>query len=550
MSGLIEKIRVFYKNKGLDLDMIMDNDLNNLPDLGSLLDIKIAAQRVSTAIKKGELIALYGDYDADGTTSIALFWHFLDMIGHKNVKTYQPNRFIEGYGLHKDSIDRAIDDKCSLMITFDCGIMNQEEAEYAKITGLDLIITDHHNDGSLDKPIALAVVNPKRQDQPDSELKSLAGVGVSFALALAVKKEMGVETSIYPLLQFLSIGTIGDLVPLNSMNIKLVRHGFSQFRNSQFEAIKKIYSICPNGRMTGEFIGFRVAPLINSKGRLGSAEDALKFLISKSEEEANELFQKLVQSNEERKKIQRQGTSLAKKIIDEDPGIKDGEVIVVYCPGVSQGVVGLISSQITRLHQKPSIILTEDSKDPNILKGSARSIGDFDLYGFLSKLDFKFISFGGHKKASGLALKSKDLDLFLSTVKESSKGLVIRYDQEDHIEIDASDVSFEVADALYSLEPFGEGNRKPKISVKLTPQRISILKGEHLKIDVKEFKGSLMLFNYKDDLPHYKGLGEAEISFDLVGVLCEFVVNIGKGEWMGNPKLDIFIEKITKIRKV
>ena len=235
-------IKSLFLKRGLNQNQqeeFLSWDLKSLPELTDLQDITKAAQRIKKSMSYGKKIGVYGDYDVDGTTSCALFWQFFKSLNYENVVLIQPSRFVEGYGLHKSSIDDALSQDIDLLITVDCGITNTEAALYSKEKGLDLIITDHHTDACEAMPEAYAIVNPNRRDEPEnSPLKTLAGVGVAFCVCLEVKNLLESEgkvcPSLYPLLEYVAIGTICDLAKLTPVNLKLVRHGLKKVKESSF----------------------------------------------------------------------------------------------------------------------------------------------------------------------------------------------------------------------------------------------------------------------------------------------------------------------------
>ncbi|MGB0455217.1 MAG: single-stranded-DNA-specific exonuclease RecJ, partial [Bacteriovoracaceae bacterium] len=283
-------------------------DLKTIGDITNLFDLETAAIRLLEAIKNNEKIAVYGDYDVDGTTSCALLFHFFKFF-NLEVDLIQPSRFIEGYGVHVSSIDEAINRNVDVLITVDCGITGHDAAEYAKHRGLDLIITDHHADANETLPEAFAIINPNRKDETcPSELKALAGVGVAFALALKMKQlfEQNPDNekplpSLYPLLQFLAVGTISDLAPINTLNARLIRHGLKQLPKSQYQGLRQFLS--PEEKklevLPSEKVSFNIGPLINSKGRLEHPEQALQLLTYSDPNDCFELYNVLNESNSE-----------------------------------------------------------------------------------------------------------------------------------------------------------------------------------------------------------------------------------------------------------
>lgn len=534
-----KKLLEFIISHGHDPEVFFDENLRNLPDFGELLDIDLASKRVIQAINDGERIGLFGDYDADGTTSVALFYHFLKMLNIEAV-TYQPSRFVEGYGLHKSSIQKALEDDVDLLITFDCGIMNHESAEYAKEVNLDLIITDHHNDGSKEKPCAYAVVNPNRTDQPDSDLKKLAGVGVAFALAHEVKKHLGKEMgSIYPLLQFLAIGTIGDMVPLNPMNLKLVRHGLKQFPKSTFPAIRSFFSLSDFPEATSEFIGFKVAPLINAKGRLEGPEEALALLKSDSDESAKSLLVKLVKTNDARKLLQESNTIIARNTVKKH-GLQNQKILVLYQEKFHQGVIGLVASTMIRELKRPAIVMTKDEGKPGTIKASVRTVGSFDIFNFLNTLNFPFVKFGGHKKAAGFSIKEEDLEKFKDAVIKASEGLEIKCDEVRRIKVVSNDIDMHMAVAQREFEPFGEGNPRPYFELDGVVTKAQTLKEKHLRIWIEGHQSPFVIFNYYNS----NWSGDKYKDSDIPGKEVSIITTCKLGYWNDSFKLDLLVEEL------
>lgn len=530
-------VKSHIEKNGVNFEKHIENDLRKLPAFSELLDIKKASESVRDAIVSKKKIGLYGDYDADGSTSVALFYTFLKMLGCTAL-TYQPSRFVEGYGLHVSSIQKAIEDGVELLITFDCGIMNHESAEFAKNSGLPLIITDHHNDGSKEIPCALAVVNPNRSDQPESDLKKLAGVGVSFALAHEVKKLFPEAPSIYELLQFVAIGTVGDMVPMNPMNAKLVRHGLHQFPTTKLEGIKALFSLCELPYADTEFIGFKIAPMINAKGRLETAEESLTLLKSSDRAEAMRVLQSLVSTNEDRKKIQSSNQIIVTNKIKKHQ-LALNKIMVVYHEKLHQGVIGLLASNIIHEYGRPAIVMTKDTGKKGILKASVRSVGDFDIFKFLSSLEFPFVSFGGHKKASGFSILEEDFDRFKSLVEERSKEMVIEPLPDPEIAIDPTMIDMELAKVLHDTGPFGEGNKRPNFVFEVDVTDGSVIKQKHLKLFCKEIRGGVIFFNYfKDDGDAYIPQGRIRIS-----------AQVGMNSFNGNINLSLVGQSLQVLSK-
>lgn len=464
-------------------------DLKQLPLLGQLKDLEKASNRIVEAIESDEKLAIYGDYDIDGTTSCALLYHFFKMIG-KEVMTLQPSRFVEGYGIHPPTIEMAKEENIALVITVDCGITADKAAEKAKELGVDLIITDHHKDGLETMPPAFAIINPNRRDETDDELKSLAGVGVAFALALEIKKTLEKKghqvPSLYPLLQFVAIGTVGDLVPLGPANLKLVRHGLKQIPSSQYPGIQAFLSNEERklSFLPSEKIAFFIGPRINSKGRMDHPERALELLKAATLEEAKEHFHHIEVANDQRKYVQSEVAKEAKDLIirslyDEDPVVN-----ILYKPHWHEGVVGIVASKMVELFSVPCIILT-DAEEEGVMKGSARTAGELDIYSSLKECEKYFEKFGGHKAAAGLSLKKNNFPLFALELKKviEKTPAILRTKQLDYdLACEGQEINPQLVRQLSFLEPFGTANPKPIFNISgLKVAEYKVLKEAHVK---------------------------------------------------------------------
>lgn len=536
------------------LDEFFSWDLRQLPDLTNMKDMEKTALRIIEAIDSGEKIGIYGDYDVDGTTSCALFHQYFQMLDVE-VELFQPSRFVEGYGIHPSSVDNALEKGVKLLISVDCGISNLETAEYAKEKDLDLIVTDHHKDTKEHIPRAYAVVNPNRRDEPEnSPLKALAGVGVAFAVCLKVKNllaKKGVETpSIYPLLQFVGIGTICDMAPLNPMNMKLTRHGLKQIPSTQFAGIECFFSdedrqaqVIPS-----EKISFYVGPLINSKGRLDHPEKALNLLISKEHKEAFQYYSHLEISNRERKLIQAQVFEEAKKQVISEMRGTEHLISVVYSPEWHEGVIGIVASKLVETFGVPAVVFT-DSEDKNVIKASARSAGDLDLFQNLKECEELFLKFGGHKAAAGLSMPKDNftdfknkINMLLSQIPPIARTKQDMFDAQ----ISFNDIDRQLLKQLDMLEPFGMGNAKPLFRMEdARLDSYTILKDVHVK----------WVFTHKDN-PRVKLGG---ISFNFVGKWgaqspeeifqaqsqgLTIYFSLGINRFRGNEIIQLMVEKI------
>lgn len=531
-------------------------DLKSLPDLLSLNDLEKSATRILFAINNNEPIGIYGDYDVDGTTSCALFFQYFKMLGVK-VELFQPSRFIEGYGVHPGSIDNAIERGVKLLITVDCGITNCETADYAKKKNLDLIITDHHKDIMESMPDAYAVVNPNRRDEPkDSPLKSLAGVGVAFAVCLKIKTLLDRERSnpspsIYPLLQYVAIGTICDLAQLNPMNLKLTRHGLKQIKETNYAGIAAFFNDEDRNApfIYSEKISFYVGPLINSKGRLDHPEKALNLLIAENHKEAFANYAHLETSNRERKRIQKEVFDEAKDIVIKSIKLEQPLINIVYQPHWHEGVIGIVASKLVETFEVPAIVFS-DAEDKGIIKASCRSAGELNLFNLLESCKDLFIKFGGHKAAAGLSMKIENLDTFklrmnqtLSKIPEIERTVQDQYD----INISFDDINKQLVTELELMEPFGMGNERPKFRMHdAVIDSYQILKDIHVKWTFVSKKNPYqkiqgISFNF---IGKWNTLSPDELfsAQDREGLTVQFTIGINR--FRGNETIQLMVDKI------
>jgi single-stranded-DNA-specific exonuclease len=531
-------------------------DLRSLPDLTQMKDLEKASLRIIKAMKNNEKIGIYGDYDVDGCTSCALLYKFFQLHDSK-VELFQPSRFVEGYGIHPSSIEDAIERDVKLLISVDCGITNCETAEYALERDIDLIITDHHKDIREEMPKAFAVVNPNRRDEPEvSELRALAGVGVAFALALKIKNILETEgaktPSIYPLLQYVAIGTICDLAKLNTMNMKLTRHGLKLITDSDYAGITAFFNDEDRKApfIASEKISFYVGPLINSKGRLDHPEKALNLLIAENHKEAFENYSHLEISNRERKIIQREVTDEAKSQILKNLKTDQPLINIVYEPHWHEGVIGIVASQLVQTFEIPAIVFT-NSSDDKIIKASCRSAGDLNLFDALKACEDLFIKFGGHKAAAGLSMPKENLDAFkqrineyLSAIPEIQRTTQNFYD----IEISFNDINRQLVKELEQMEPFGMGNPRPVFIMKdARLETFDILKDIHVKWNFthhteKKNKIGGISFSYigKWNCPSPNEIYRAQ---DQEGITVQFQIGINR--FRGNEIIQLMVDKIS-----
>ncbi len=541
--------------KGASLEEFLSWDLKKLPNLMAMQDIDVAAKKILECMDQNKTIGIYGDYDVDGTTSCALFYHFFKLFDIE-AKMIQPSRFIEGYGLHPSSVDKAIGQDIELLITVDCGITNNEAADYAKERGLDLIITDHHKDARSEMPEALAIVNPNRRDEPaDNPLKVLAGVGVAFAICVKIRtllEERG-ETppTLYPLLQFVAIGTICDLAKLTPVNLKLVRHGLSQLTSSKYPGVKAFFT--PEERQnkfcSSEKLSFFIGPMINSKGRLDHPEKALNLLCAADGTEAYENFSHLEISNKERKLIQAEVFEGARKQIMSSLGDHEHLISIAYQEDWHEGVIGIVASKLVETFKVPAIVFS-NAEEEGIIKASARSAGDLSIFDCLNNCADLFVKFGGHKAAAGLSMPKENLDEFIRRMNEQLVEIpaIQRTVQNFYdIEIAAEEITPKLVKELEMLEPFGMGNEKPVFKMKgFNIDNFDLLKDVHVRWNLSSSNGQKKLrgisFNYIDKwgCEHPEELFKAQSRNEL----CAYFT-LGINRFKGNEYVQLMVERIS-----
>ncbi len=478
-------------NRGITEETKIEKFLNpkrsDFYDPFGMPDMEKAVERILKAIENKEQIIIYGDYDVDGITSVTVLKSFLEERGIQ-VNVYIPNRLNEGYGLNKTAMEEIAKQGNKLMITVDCGITAVEEVEYAKKFGIETIITDHHEPAE-ELPKAIAVVDAKRKDNK-YECRNLAGVGVVFKLIQALSIKLKLDQKKYlKYLDIVCVGTISDIVPLTDENRVIVKLGLKLVEQTKNLGLKEILQSCGYSKINSTTISFGVAPRINACGRMGHQEEALNLLLSKEEKEVKELTQKINEYNKIRQEIEKNIYNEAIEQIEKERN-DNKNTIVVFGKGWHHGVIGIVSSKITELYFKPSILLCEEDGK---CKGSGRSIPGFDLHEALMECNDTIEKFGGHAMAVGININKEKIEEFkeefekIAKEKEVDKIIpILNLDAE----IKLDDVNKEMVDSLKELEPFGEANKMPIFAfrnLKIDSIR-SLSDGKHLKLSVKDNK--------------------------------------------------------------
>lgn len=453
-------------NRGIKTDDMMPflkKSMQSIINPMEMTDMDKAAERIKRAIDENEKIVVYGDYDVDGITSTALLYDFLISAGAE-AEYYIPDRKGEGYGINIMAVNKLIKQGAKLMITVDCGITAIGEVEFAVLQGMDVIITDHHTCKERIPTAAVAIVNPKRDEE--YLCRELAGVGVAFKLTLAAAMKLGIKTIdvFNKYIDLAAIGTVADVVPLTGENRVIVDRGLKSLRKTKRLGIKALLERCGIRResINTASIAFAIAPRLNASGRLGRAETGVRLLLSKDPAEAAEIAAELDEQNKERQLTEQKIFDEAMEIIAGDPNFSKKKVIVLAKEGWHHGVIGIVASRICEKFYRPCILISYSN---GIGKGSGRSIDGFDLFNALSACEDCLTQFGGHKIAAGLTINISDLDRFIEKINKYADENLKESDMIPKVKIDCAvserSITLNSAELLSRLEPFGTGNEKP-----------------------------------------------------------------------------------------
>ena len=426
-------------------------------------DMDVAVDRLNDAMGRKERILVYGDYDVDGCTAVALVYKFLQQF-YSNIDYYIPDRYDEGYGISMKGLEYAKETGVKLVIILDCGIKAIEEIAYAKTQGIDFIICDHHVPDDV-MPDAVAVLNPKREDDP-YPFKHLCGCGVGFKFMQAFAKNNDIPFSrLIPLLDFCAVSIAADIVPVTEENRILAFHGLKQLNQNPSVGLKAIIDICGlNGRdISMSDIVFKIGPRINASGRMENGKESVDLLIERDLASALSKARHINEYNEQRKDIDKQMTEEANQIVSKLESQKHQQSIVLYDENWKKGVIGIVASRLTEIYFRPTVVLT---RDENLATGSARSVAGFDVYSAIKHCRDLLLNFGGHTYAAGLTLKWADIKKFQARFQKYVEEHIQPEQTEAILNIDAQIDFRDIASKrlhndLKRFAPFGPGNEKP-----------------------------------------------------------------------------------------
>ena len=499
-------------------------DLSDLHDPFLMADMQNAVDRLTKAMQRNEKILVYGDYDVDGTTSVALVYKFLKQF-YSNIDFYIPDRYNEGYGISIQGIDFAAANDFKLVVALDCGIKAVAKVEYALSKGVDFIICDHHTPDAV-LPPAVAVLDPKRDDCT-YPYKHLSGCGVGFKLmqAFAITNDIDF-TKLTPLLDLLALSIASDIVPITGENRILAFYGLKQINSNPSVGLKGILEVCglTDKEISISDIVFKIGPRINASGRMKLASEAVELLVSSDHAFAKEKSDTINEYNNDRKDLDKNITDEAIALIAADKRYADRKSIVVHKPDWHKGVIGIVASRLSEEFYKPSIVLSNSN---GFASGSARSVPGFDIYKAIDSCRDLLENFGGHMYAAGLTMKEENVLIFTDRFEKYVAETILKEQTYPQIEIDSvlefKDITPKFFRVLKQFGPFGPGNMKPVfVSKKVFDYGTSRLVGkeqEHLKLELVDSSSenvmngiAFRMYEYND---HLKALNPLDICYTL-----------------------------------
>ena len=527
-----------------DVEKFLNPSLSDLHDPFLMQDMDKAVNRLNKALGRKEKILIYGDYDVDGITSVALVYRYLQNY-YSNVEYYIPTRYEEGYGVSDKSIDFAASLGVSLIIVLDCGIKAVEEIEYAKSKGIDFIICDHHvPDDRL--PDAVAILNPKLEGNP-YPFKHLSGCGVGFKFMQAFAQSNGLTNSyeLDSLLDLVAVSIAADIVPITGENRIMAYYGIKRLNTNPNMGLRSIIKICgmANKEITISDVIFKIGPRINASGRMQSGMEAVELLVTKDAADAYRKGKNIDQYNKDRKELDKRITEEATAILEDRGEIASSrKPIVIYNKDWHKGIIGIVASRLTEIYYKPAVVLTLSN---GLATGSSRSVHGFDIYKAIESTRDLLENFGGHTYAVGLSLKEENIPEFtkrfeqyvIDNIKPEQLSQLISID----CELDFDEITPEFVGYLRRLNPFGPGNQKPIFSTKnVYDFGTSKLVGknlEHIKLELVDSRSEVVLngiaFNQAECFDYIKAHKPFEICY-----------TIEENKHQGNSSIQLMVKGI------
>ncbi len=466
--GLSPAVCLLMVQRGISTDkevqQFLNPSLKDLHDPFLFPDMQKAVDRLNLALGNKERIMIYGDYDVDGTTAVSLVYKFLEQNSWKsNLDYYIPDRYDEGYGISNKGINYAKETGVSLIIALDCGIKAIEKIAYAKSLGIDFIVCDHHMpDDTL--PDAVAILDAKREDSV-YPYEHLSGCGVGFKFMQAFAISNNIEFSrLKNLLDLVAVSIASDIVPITGENRTLAAYGLKQLNHNPSKGLKGIIDVCglQGKEITMSDIVFKIGPRINASGRMMNGKEAVDLLLAKDYATAKVKSENIDQYNDDRRELDKKTTDEANVILEENPSLTDGKVIVIFNPEWHKGVIGIVASRLTERYYKPAIILTESN---GFITGSARSVTGFDIYKAIESCKDLLENFGGHTYAAGMTLKEDRLNEFKDRLEAFADIHMIEEQMTQTLDIDLdlqfNEIDYKLIGDLKKMQPFGPDNQKP-----------------------------------------------------------------------------------------
>ena len=517
ISDTVAKLRV---NRGIyNLDIAkeyLSSSIGELHNPTDMLGMSGAVELMRNSIIKGEKILIVGDYDVDGVISTYVLYTAISKCGG-NVSFHIPDRIKEGYGINESIIKKASEDNIDIIITCDNGIAAIEQVKLAKELGIKVIITDHHDVPFIEEdnvrkyvvPEADYVLNPK-QENCNYEFDKICGAGVAYKFVQCLYKEFNIPNEeLYDLIQYVAIATVCDVVDLVSENRILVKEGLKRINNTSNIGLRALFKETglEGKEITVYSLGFVIGPSINASGRLEQAEWALKLLITKDKNEAEELAKKLNELNKDRQELTQTGLEEAIKIIEENNMAKD-KVLVVYLEDVHESIAGIIAGRIREKYNLPTIILTKAHEGA---KGSGRSIEEYNMFEELLKCKDLLGKFGGHPMAAGMSIPSENIDKFREKLNEvttlSDEDIIPKVSIDMPLPINK--INYKLIDEIALLEPYGKGNPKPNFAVKGLMVKAARILGKN---------NNVLKLNLTDGYLNIDGIyfGDIEVALEII----------------------------------
>ena len=527
-----------------EVEKFLNPSLSDLHDPFLMQDMDKAVNRLNKALGRKEKILIYGDYDVDGITSVALVYRYLQNY-YSNVEYYIPTRYEEGYGVSDKSIDFAASLGVSLIIVLDCGIKAVEEIEYAKSKGIDFIICDHHvPDDRL--PDAVAILNPKLEGNP-YPFKHLSGCGVGFKFMQAFAQSNGLTNSyeLDSLLDLVAVSIAADIVPITGENRIMAYYGIKRLNTNPNMGLRSIIKICgmANKEITISDVIFKIGPRINASGRMQSGMEAVELLVTKDAADAYRKGKNIDQYNKDRKELDKRITEEANAILEDRGEIASSrKPIVIYNMDWHKGIIGIVASRLTEIYYKPAVVLTLSN---GLATGSSRSVHGFDIYKAIESTRDLLENFGGHTYAVGLSLKEENIPEFtkrfeqyvIDNIKPEQLSQLISID----CELDFDEITPEFVGYLRRFNPLGPGNQKPIFSTKnVYDFGTSKLVGknlEHIKLELVDSRSEVVLngiaFNQAECFDYIKAHKPFEICY-----------TIEENKHQGNSSIQLMVKGI------